>query len=110
MLLNINPHTKVTAGGREETHTHNIKKNSCRKKKKERRDRSSERKKGISAVNSRSVCLKTFQMVGRAEKCISWGRRQWAEGAVRPQIACQAEAEAAVGLLRGRCIPEGGAP
>lgn len=26
MLLNINPHTKVTAGGRERSHTHNIKK------------------------------------------------------------------------------------
>lgn len=42
-----------------------------------------ERKKGIRAVNSRSVCLKTFQMVERTKKCVSWGRRQWAEGVMQ---------------------------
>lgn len=52
-----------------------------------------ERKKGISAVNSRPVCLKTFQIVERTEQCISWGRRQWAEGLftpLPPQVACVA--------------------
>lgn len=88
MLLNINPHTKVTApGGGKSPYTHQ--KNSCREKKEREKTGALERKKGISAVNSRSVCLKTFQIVERTEKCISWGRRQGAEGGcASDEIVC----------------------
>lgn len=99
----------MTAGGREKNPytQHQKKKNSFRKKKKEREETGAlERKKGISAVNSRSVCLKTFQIVERAEKCISWGRRRWAEGGcVTPAIACAGSGET---RSIGQDIPEGG--
>lgn len=99
----------MTAGGREKNPytQHQKKKKIPLEKKKEREETGAlERKKGISAVNSRSVCLKTFQIVERAEKCISWGRRRWAEGGcVTPAIACAGSGET---RSIGQNIPEGG--
>lgn len=62
MLLDINPHTKVTAGGREKTHTLYIKKKKFLQKKKREETGALERKRELVLSTAGQFVLKPFKL------------------------------------------------